>query len=279
MKRISKYKLLIIILFCLVLIGPVIINESYKVNKGYLTLWNAADVLSYYGTIIASLIGIAGVYFTVCISNKNYRDDARSRILPYMTVTVLNIKLPDPFLAELGTESYSDMGNNPIIMDSLSGKSHNHFYFVINSLAQVQVVDSLSDNEKESLKSTEVLWHREKDGKMCLHGTTVVSMPFILENIGNGAAKNLRMGFSHINNSPYFRPPITLKQNEEFFIHIFSEQDTNNIDGEYTFNIYYEDILGNQYEQLFPIEILAHDDTICKSFDITGHQRLLQKSH
>ncbi|HHX60816.1 MAG TPA: hypothetical protein GX707_08895 [Epulopiscium sp.] len=29
---------------------PVIINQSYKSNSGYITLWDAADVLSYYGS-------------------------------------------------------------------------------------------------------------------------------------------------------------------------------------------------------------------------------------
>ena len=29
---------------------PIIINECYKANSGYITMWGAADVLSYYGT-------------------------------------------------------------------------------------------------------------------------------------------------------------------------------------------------------------------------------------
>lgn len=35
---------------------PIIINEAYKLNSGYCTLWNAADALSYYG----SFLGAAG---------------------------------------------------------------------------------------------------------------------------------------------------------------------------------------------------------------------------
>ena len=80
-------KKIIIVIFSLVVLSlltigiPLLINECYKAG-GYITRWEAADVLVYYGTIIAAIIGIVGVYLTVHISNKNYRDDARSRVLP-----------------------------------------------------------------------------------------------------------------------------------------------------------------------------------------------------
>lgn len=73
----------------LVVVVPIIINECYRKNAGYITVWNAADLLSYYGTIVAAGIGIVGVYFTVYIVNKNYRDDARNRILPYIAINVI----------------------------------------------------------------------------------------------------------------------------------------------------------------------------------------------
>lgn len=47
---------------------PFLINELYKNNSGYMTIWGAADVLSYYGLIVAALIGVAGV-----ISPYGYR--------------------------------------------------------------------------------------------------------------------------------------------------------------------------------------------------------------
>ena len=35
---------------------PVIINECYKANCGYITVWDAPDVLGYYGTVLGSVI-------------------------------------------------------------------------------------------------------------------------------------------------------------------------------------------------------------------------------
>lgn len=40
-----------------IIIGiPLVINELYKKNSGYITIWSGEDVLSYYGSIIGALI-------------------------------------------------------------------------------------------------------------------------------------------------------------------------------------------------------------------------------
>lgn len=83
----------------LLIVGvPIIINECYKTNSGYMTIWGAADMLSYYGAIIAASIGVIGVYFTVYMANINYREDARNRMLPYIAIDVINNKQPAPLL-------------------------------------------------------------------------------------------------------------------------------------------------------------------------------------
>lgn len=34
---------------------PIVINESYKSGKGYITVWTGADVLSFYGALIGAV--------------------------------------------------------------------------------------------------------------------------------------------------------------------------------------------------------------------------------
>ena len=46
---------------------PIAINECYRVG-GYITLWNAADVLGYYGTILGAVVSI-GVLAGHCTSD------------------------------------------------------------------------------------------------------------------------------------------------------------------------------------------------------------------
>lgn len=258
--------------------GPFLINECYKKGTGYITLWGADDMLAYYGTVIAAIVGVLGVYLTVCVSNKNYRDDARNRILPYIAINVMNIRQPDPFLQGFGEEDYAMMGNDPIIEQSLEGKAWNHLYFVIDGKGKIRVAEQLSDDESEKLKETAVTWIRAKDGKMYIRDADVVSMPFVMDNIGNGAAKNLRMSFSYLNSKQFFKTEIILKPNERFYVHIFSEKEFKTIEGDYVFSVYYEDISGNEYEQLFPVEIVEENGNRYKRIMTNGKQRLLGRA-
>lgn len=58
--------ILIITISILSIVVPIIINESYKSNTGYVTLWEAKDVFSYFGSILGALgsifIGIIALF-------------------------------------------------------------------------------------------------------------------------------------------------------------------------------------------------------------------------
>lgn len=60
-KKICLYLLLLMLILMFIgIVIPLMINEAYKSNKGYITLWNAADVLVFYGSFI-SFIGSAAL--------------------------------------------------------------------------------------------------------------------------------------------------------------------------------------------------------------------------
>lgn len=70
-KALATISLLMIIL----IIGiPIFINESYKIG-GYITKWGAADVLSYYGTVLGSLISVAVLAATIQFTRKQIQYD------------------------------------------------------------------------------------------------------------------------------------------------------------------------------------------------------------
>ena len=70
---------LLVIFVASVLVVPLIINESYKNNSGYMTLWDANDLLSYFGTVISAVgtifIGI------IAIKQSNRANDISDRLL------------------------------------------------------------------------------------------------------------------------------------------------------------------------------------------------------
>ena len=84
---------------------PIIINECYKANSGYITMWGAADVLSYYGTVLCALVAAITIVITINFTRKqiqreNYLKnqtekwskiekafmEAASRIDPYQSI-------------------------------------------------------------------------------------------------------------------------------------------------------------------------------------------------
>lgn len=66
--------LLAVIIF--VVVVPVIINECYKANSGYMTIWGAADVLSYYGTILETLVTVATIAVTISFTRKQIQRES-----------------------------------------------------------------------------------------------------------------------------------------------------------------------------------------------------------
>ena len=49
---------------------PILINQSYKYGHGYVTMWSATDVLSYYGSIVGSAATIIALIITIRFTNK-----------------------------------------------------------------------------------------------------------------------------------------------------------------------------------------------------------------
>lgn len=220
-------------------------------------------------------------FFSIILSEflKNRVALHRNRTLPYIAIDVINNIQPDPFLEGLGSEDYSSMGNAPIIEESINGKANNHLFFVIDGTSKIRASESFHEDEAEKAKRTSVMWIRAaKDGKMYLRESACISMPFLVKNIGNGPAKKLRMAFSCQNRTPFFKTEIILEQNKSFYIHIFSEKELDEIKGNYVFSVYYEDISGNIYEQLFPVEIVNENKKWYTRIDTNGEQRLIRRT-
>lgn len=54
--------------------------------------WDASAMLSYYGTIIAAVIAIYGIFITIRYSQKSYKDDVRDRTMPFIVIDMLKTR-------------------------------------------------------------------------------------------------------------------------------------------------------------------------------------------
>ena len=81
MKRKNIITIVLAILGAIILfIGvPLIINECYKANCGYITVWDGADVLGYYGTILGAAIAVLTLVATIAFTKKQIQRESYLR--------------------------------------------------------------------------------------------------------------------------------------------------------------------------------------------------------
>ena len=73
----KRTKFLIILGAVFLIVGiPVIINECYKANCGYITVWDGSDVLGYYGTILGSVIAVISIIVTIAFTKKQIQRES-----------------------------------------------------------------------------------------------------------------------------------------------------------------------------------------------------------
>lgn len=73
----KKTKFLVVSGAVFLVVGiPIIINECYKANCGYITVWDGSDVLGYYGTILGSVIAVISIIVTIAFTKKQIQRDS-----------------------------------------------------------------------------------------------------------------------------------------------------------------------------------------------------------
>lgn len=75
-KSLIRWSLVVILALLAVIGGPIIINECYKGDSGYITIWSAADTLSYYGTVLGALVAAATIAVTIIFTRKQLQRES-----------------------------------------------------------------------------------------------------------------------------------------------------------------------------------------------------------
>ena len=74
--KVIKAIFIVIVIIILIIGVPIIINECYKLNCGYITVWDGTDVLGYYGTILGSVISVATLVITIRFTKKQIQRES-----------------------------------------------------------------------------------------------------------------------------------------------------------------------------------------------------------
>lgn len=273
MKKLSKWQIAVIGIILVIGI-PLGINFCYKCNFTLITtLWGAEDVLAYYGAVLAAGGTALGVYLSIRASHKQYQEDIRSRVLPFIAVTPFDrracINLARLLNETMHDSSTTDSEEKP---DEYIEFKLDHIYFIIGPEG-IDIKNKLTAYQQEILSKAGNIWRRKSTG-MVLDRIDYFSIPVEIENVGNGTAVNLRIGFNRITTNPHkFIRPMMLKQNQTIYIHIFSTSPFDVVGGDYILEFYYEDIYGNKYLQKFPVTLGRNDDdNEYQSIQLVGEQ-------
>jgi len=269
-KRYKWYLFSFFIVFIVLI--PLVINIAFKYNATFefaRAEWNASAAFSFYGTLLAAVITVYGVFLSIRYAQSNYREDVRNRVLPYIVLTHYN--------SESHTDLFSLMQG---VGENNDDKKENEYeeykmekvYFVIKSNL-VEVARSLTKEQNEIIHKGGFTFKKNSDN-WSLSNVPFVSCPLETENVGNGVAVNFIIGFKRLKQKKVYLSPLQLKRNQTIYIHIFSECVDENIEGDYELEFLYYDIYSTQYCQKYPLKIYKDKGTknVNYRIDFSGKQ-------
>ena len=271
----SYKKLLVVLGF--ILIGPVIINSLFKLHTSldfFVAEWDASAMLSYYGTIIAAVIAIYGIFITIQYSQKSYKDDVRNRSMPFIVIDILKTSYYRNLMKPNNTEA---------VTEQLEGYREYKLtdYYCILDKGKIEYKTGLTKIQQDLLNNGGIGLVTCKND-VSMKAENEICIPFEIENVGNGTAIRMRYGINRKKTCDVNRrylPVISLKQGTPIILHIFSEDCSKNSSnlGQYILSFYYEDIYSNRYEQHFDINIEYDEDKNCPtcSVDMSHVQNFL----
>lgn len=251
---IKKYWWLILLFLFVVFVLPVIIVK----------LDNDSNVLSYYGGVIGGILAIIGVFFTVQYSQKQYREDQRNSVIPYFAVNMLHTHFEAP------TPVYNNgkIGlKNPAPVEPAGYKEYKvtDYYFILDK-GKIRAVTGLSENQKKRAHQGGLIRQELSQGVVSVGVANDIYIPITLENVGNGAAINFRIGLNKSGvayDKALYSQTLSADKGERITVHIYAEdcdEDSKNL-GDFELTAKYEDIFGNHYKQTQDIRICFDNET------------------
>ena len=195
----TKWILIAVIALALIVGVPIIINECYKTNSGYMTIWGAADALSYYGTILGSLVAVATVVVTILFTYK--------QIQRYQVNA--NICL-DQILTSLDSADYRKVRTLSNSMERAREKfcqvmqNRAEIYEKLFRVNEKEIAERILEVEKQEQKSLPIrVRMRCQEAVARAHGLNFDELKIELEQLNEATAKM---------HADIFRPLLQLKQ-------------------------------------------------------------------
>lgn len=255
-----------------IIIIPLIINWLFKQSTPFdffVAEWTAGDALSFYGSLLGAILAVYGVYLTIQYSQHNYREDIHNRVLPFLALYSLRSHSHYQMFAPIMQDQ------NPSHTSDYEEYRLKEIYFILEN-GEINIKSSLSKEQKQLLIQGGLKYVTTSSNSYSLCDVNLISVPLELENVGNGAAINLRIGLNKCTNkTPVYITPMNLKQNILIYLHIFAENPTAKDFGDYDLEFHYNDIYKRHYVQKYRFTIKEDGKKILAKLDFGSHQDII----
>ena len=261
------------ILLLLIIGVPALINWLFKLHPSvsfFSAEWDAGAALSFYGTLLASFIAIVGVILSINYAQENYRKDEKNRQLPYFALTYMRkdsrFNLFDAVLSQENKDGNSDADTFYYNEYKLS-----RVYIVISNRG-IEYKKKLDKRQMATLQQGGLAWIENGSTKV-LKPHNYISLPFEVENVGNGAAIDFKLAFNRKDSEERRAVSLyTLKCADSVYFHVFSELESEDLLGDYILELQYCDILGNCYNQKYQVSFEKDNEQVRQIIDFSGKQ-------
>ena len=257
-KLVRVLGLLLLALFLIIGV-PVIINELYKLDCGYVTKWDAGTVLSYYGAVLAAIGAAIGVYWSIQQSQKQYREDARQRIMPFIATDFL-----------IDSSCYNDFVENNTDTTITDQSGYDHFMITYSKEKGIQYPIYLSEEKATLLERRGHYDIIDKETGATITGFKLVRFfPLVIKNVGVAVALKTTFGLYKLKDGEYTEiiderktsTPMILDKGEKKYIGLFFDLDDEEALGVYKFDLMYSDTNYTRYRRSITIEFSKNPKT------------------
>lgn len=175
---------------------PIAINELYLANTGYITLWSAADVLSYYAEILSGVISIGALIATIYYSKK----DTQKQI----NLSQSQLNVPFFIIDKIDTSSNCKVfcspedGHSWKIEYSMHLRQQEKIFIILKNIG-----NGIAISPHLSTITTFLLPAHEKNNPNCIRNSDTLMITYILSDSilnceGNSSCSNVTLEYRNI---------------------------------------------------------------------------------
>ena len=275
-----KAKHLVILVLIMAIGIPVIIYALFRMPAPFSFLiadgiWTAGDILGYYGVLLGAFGAFIGVSWTIRQGRQQFKEETEAKIRPYFILSDYDRDIRIDFFTGNSTKEKSE------------GTHYTEFirdrYYLIIENGETKIRGKINEKQEELIKSGGLCMIEENYAsgllKRSLVFNHIISQVFEIENVGAGAADLFMVEFYSANSKPTgvcVKLP-SFKVGQRCTFHLFSEDDSKVLEGDYNLDFTYSDIYGNEYLQRYVFQMELDQDEKLRLYRTSENQERIER--